>query len=295
MSKKNVIMDSQIASTLMSCERLTDFKFNHNLQPISGKGNSLEAGWLLHQFLEGYYRSIAAGNKIEALDKAMQLGTQSIKEGMDGNGLENTPVENEKHPNGQLSRVGSAHVIDTFLQYVEFYRNDPWVPLEVEKVMSKVIYEDDDMRLLWKAKLDLIVDTNQGIFPVDHKSMKQNRETLSLNNQFMGQCVLNGTRMVIINKIGFQSSLKPVDKFKRVPINYSLPRLLEWMDITVYQAKRLIMLNETGYWPPNFTHCDKFNGCIFRGVCESDPSMRQEEIMLRFKVGEPWDISDGED
>ena len=294
--KKNVIMDSQILSTLQACERLTDFRFNHNLQPITGKGNSLEAGWLMHKYLEAYYRSIKEGIRGQgAIDKAMAKGEIAIREGMDGNGLENTPVENEKHPNGQLSRVGSAYVIDTFLQYCQFYKNESWTPLEVEKVLNKVIYEDDTLRLMWKGKLDLITDTNQGIYPSDHKTMKQNRETLTLNNQFMGQCVLTEARAVIINKVGWQSSLKAEEKFKRVILSYSTARLIEWMDIAVYYANYLVSLNEQDYWPPRFTHCDKFAGCIFRGVCESDPNMRNEEINLHFKVCEPWDVSDGED
>lgn len=294
--KKNVIMDSQVLSTLMACERLTDFRFNKNLQPISGKGNSLETGWLMHQYLEGYYKSIAKGVRgQEAIDFAMKFGEAALLKGMDGIGLQNTPVENVKHPNGHLDLIGSSYVIDTFLQYVEYYKNDPWTPLQLEKVLGEVIYEDDELRVMWKAKLDMITDTNQGIYPVDHKTMKQKRDTLKLNNQFMGQCVLAKTRMMIVNKIGWQVSLKPKDKFTRLPISYTQAVLFEWLEIVVYYAKYLVTLQEGGYWPPRFSHCDKFNGCIFREVCMADPGMRTEELKIRFMVGEPWDISDGED
>lgn len=294
--KKNVILDSQILSTLMSCERLTDFRFNQNLQPIGGKGNSLEAGWLLHQYLEGYYKSIRDGVRgKDAIDAAMKFGNESLLKGMDGIGLQNTPVENVKHPNGHLDIIGSSWIIDTFIQYCEYYKNDPWIPIELEKVLSKVVYEDDELRVMWKGKLDMLADTNQGIYPVDHKTTKQNRKLIKLNNQFMGQCVLSNTRMMIRNVIGWQLTAKPKDKFKREPISYTQSNLMEWLDIVVYYARYLIGLNETGYWPPRFSHCDKFNGCIFREVCEADIHMRDEELKHRFVIGEPWDISDGDE
>jgi hypothetical protein len=146
---------------------------------------------------------------------------------------------------------------------------------------------------MWKAKLDLAVDTNQGIFPVDHKSMKQRRDSTTLNNQFSGQCFLMKTRQVIINKIGFQTSLKVNEKFTRPVLSYSADRLIEWSQIIVpFWAKQLLAYNEIGYWPPNYTHCEnKYGFCQFRGVCEANSGMREEEIRLNFVKGEPWDVA----
>jgi hypothetical protein len=162
--------------------------------------------------------------------------------------------------------------------------------LETEIVKGKVLYEDDEIRVLWKAKLDLVSDTNQGIYPVDHKTMKQRRETISLNNQFKGQCLIQGTRGVFINKVGFQTSLKPEEKFERKIIPYSEPRLLEWQSETLpYYAKLLLMYVESGHFPPNFTHCEnKYGNCAFLKVCESDPAMRETEIKKLFMVGPEW-------
>lgn len=179
----------------------------------------------------------------------------------------------------------------TMEEYFDYYKNDHWTPLEVEVVKGKVLYEDDDVRILFKAKYDEIVDTNQGIYPVDHKSMKQRRDTLNLNNQFTSQCVLLGTRTMFINKIGFQTSLKPSEKFLRPAISYSMDRLIEWQtEILPYWTKIMLMYAESGYWPPNFTHCQSNYGpCIFKDVCTADRGMREEELKLAFVVGEPWD------
>lgn len=312
--KKNVILDATILTTLMACPRLADFRFNHNLMPIGGKSNSLECGSIVHTFMEVMYGSIINGLK---RDQAFQYGiaaaelyirgcpkctdftsTPEIPKPQCGHkannypGVKNTPKDSETH------RTGWQWVLDSCDQYNTFWRNDHWVPLEVEVVKGEILYEDEDIRILWKAKLDLVSDTNQGIYPVDHKTMKQNRDTNSMNNQFKGQCILMKTRGMFINKFGFQTSLKPEEKFKRVIVSYSAPRLLEWQSETLpFYAKMLLMYAETGHFPPNYTHCEgKYGNCeYYKGVCSSDPDSREYEIKRAFMVGPEWNPTNDED
>lgn len=314
--KKNIILDATILTTLMNCPRLSDFRFNHNLVSINGKSNSIECGSIVHKFLEVYYKAII--NRIPR-EQAFGFGITAAElyikgcpdctrfpEGMvkpagkpvcghqpnEYPGVQNTPKDNEQN------RTGWQWVLDTCDQYHKFHKADHWVPLEVEVVKARILYEDDEIRILWKSKLDWVVDTNQGIYPVDHKTMKQNRQTTSLNNQFMGQCIIMETRNVIINKIGFQTTLKPEEKFIRQPVSYTAERLFEWQSETLpFYAKLLLMYAETGHFPPNYTSCDgKYGACAFKKVCESNPSMREEELKLNFTVGPEWNpTNEGDD
>lgn len=312
--KKNVILDATILSTLMACPRLADFRFNHNFMSINGKSNSLECGSIVHIFLEYFYKAIIAGVK---RDQAIQLGFAAAETYIRGckhcadfvstpeqlkpvcghkanefPGVKNTPKDSEGY------KTGWQYVLDTCDQYTIHYRNDHWVPLEVETVKGEVLYEDDEIRILWKAKLDLISDTNQGIYPVDHKTMKQNRDTVSMNNQFMGQCLIMKTNRMFLNKVGFQKSLKPEEKFIRPAVPYTTDRLIEWQSETLpFYAKLLLMYAETGHFPPNLTHCEgKYGNCAFLKVCESNPSMREETIKQMFIVGPEWNpTNDDED
>lgn len=324
--KKNIIMDSQILSTLMSCARLTDFNFNHNLQSLEGKSNSFEVGSVVHKVMEVFNKSIINGIKrADAIGFGMAAGEMYIhgcrycanfipeeilrEDGLkcilskpscghqpdEYPGLKNTPQVPDKSDPKEKYKVGWKWALETCEQYFENYKNDSWIPLEAEVTKGEVLYEDDEIRILWKAKFDKIMDTNQGIFPSDYKTMKMKRDTISLNNQFKGQCLIAKTRQVWIDKIGFQTTLEPKDKFLRVPVSYSADQLLEWQSQELpFYAKMMLMYDETGYWPPNYTHCEnKYGKCLFyEDICTSDRNMREENLKLHFKVGRKWDIGD---
>lgn len=274
--KKNVILDASIFSTVMSCARLADFKYNHNFVAITGKSTSLEMGSIVHKFLEVYYKSVIGGAAKSAAE-------------MHGHGAAELYSQSDEVRN--CTPEDRAWALETCHQYLEYYKNDFWVPLEVETVKQKLLYEDDEVRILWKAKLDITMDTNDGIYPMDHKTMKQRRDTVSLNNQFIGQCILMETRKIFINKIGFQKTLKPAERFTRPSVDYTMDTLLEWQsDILPYWTKMYLMYAESGYWPPNFTHCQSMYGnCIFlENVCTAARNLREQALGEFFVVGEPW-------
>lgn len=322
--KKNVILDSQILTALMSCFTLTDYRFNHNLISIGGKSNSLEAGSLVHVFLEYYYKHRIMGvSRNEAAGFAMAAAetyiagcahctgftphTETQPNGAfllvnkptcghkvdEFPGLQNTPPDSEGY------KIGWKFVLQTCEEYVNHYKNDAWIPIDVETVKGKIIYEDDEIRILWKSKIDLTVDTlNAGILSVDHKTMKQRRDTLSLNNQFKGQCIVMETRNVVINKVGFQKTLPADQRFQRVVIPYSSDRLIEWAGTTVpFWARMMIFCAENGFWPMNFSNCEtKYGNCAFKEVCEANPNMREHELKQRFMVGKPWNpVNEGDE
>jgi hypothetical protein len=324
-NKINFITDATLLTSIMKCGRFTDLNMNKSLQSVNGKSNSLEAGSIIHKYLEVYYKSSTTGiskdqahgfgkTAAELYIQGCALCTNFIPYHTHTNldehctedcirkpkcghqineypGVTNTPAESD----GYI--IGWKYVLDTCDQYFEHYKSDFWVTLETEIVKSKILYEDDDIRILFKSKLDWIVDTNTGIYPCDHKTMKQNRDSVSLNNQFMGQCLIMDTRNVYINKIGFQKTLKPVDKFKRITVSYTAARLYEWQSqILPYWCKTAVMYNEQGYYPPNFSNCDgKFGFCTYKEVCESNPDMRSDVLKLNFIKTEQWNPTNADE
>ena len=251
-----VILDATTLTTLMSCARLTDFRFNRDYQSAHGKGKALEVGQIVHTYLEHKYR-----NQINGFGRK-----ESHQYGMTAAQLYSRSEEVRNTSDEDI-----ALALDTCEQYNTHYLNDSITPVEVEVVKDKLLYEDEEIAILWKAKLDLLADMSNGIFPYDHKTMSQRRDVVSLNNQFMGQCLVSGTRTMFVNKIGFQKTLKPNEKFSRTPVTYSFDRLMEWQSIILpYWAKQMVTYNEMNFWPPNFTHCEsKYGYCQFKRVCET--------------------------
>jgi len=309
-SKKNVIMDATTLSSLMSCGRYYDLRFNHRFASMKGKSNSLEVGSLIHKVLEVFYKHTIKGFKREdAIGQAMAAGIMYVQgcpycaNEMEGKptcgheigeypGVSNTPENNEKFI------VGWRFALDTCEQYFKHYVNDALIPLAVEQVKGDVIYEDDEIRVMWKAKFDLVVDTNQiGIVSMDHKTFKQRRDKSTLSNQFLGHCMLLKSRNVIVNKIGLQTTLKIDERLTREVVSFSSDRLLEWQgEIVPYYAYKFIQFQETGYWPPDYTHCDNmFGACAFKQVCEANRDMREEVLRNEYQLVPVWDPTNKEE
>jgi len=308
MAKEDVILDATMLNGLMGCAQYFDFRYNHNFGSLSGKSNSLETGGLAHKVLEVYYKQLMAGfNKQQASGNAIIAGQLFINgcqhcagftptddkpkpecrhQVDEYPGVFNTPEENEGY------RTGWKHVLRTMEEYFTFYVNDAWKPMGVETVRTELMYEDDELRVGWKAKFDLIVDTGQiGIVSMDHKTFKQRRDKTMLNNQFIGQCLLLKSRNVIVNKIGLQTSLKIADRLSREVVSYSADKLEEWRtEILPYYAWKYVQYIETGHWPKNYTHCDAIYGpCMYKQICEANRNMRAEIFAKEYKVTQPWE------
>jgi hypothetical protein len=314
--KKNVIMDATLLSSLMSCGRYHDIRFNHRLISTHGKSNSLEVGSLIHKVFEVYYQHIIKGfPRQTAIGQALAAGQLYVtgcphcsidRPNSDAESKPTCGHEVDEYPGVTNTPEDSAgfntgwrFALNTCEQYFDFYKNDAFIPLASESVRGEVLYEDDEIRVLWKAKFDLIIDTNQiGIVSMDHKTFKQRREKSTLSNQFSGQCLLLKSRNVIVNKIGLQSSLKIQERLTREVVSYSADRLDEWQSqILPYYAYKYIDYSESGYWPPDYTHCDNmFGSCAYKQVCESDRNMREEVLRMHYRLAPVWDpTSRGDD
>lgn len=305
--KKHIVLDATLLSSLMRCPCATDYRFNQLLVQKNGKSNSLECGSLVHIILEHYNKSLIAGKlRAQAIELGFEQGYKFIN-GCDKClflnsscpdhkqepwlGLQNTPELSQK--SGKRDLIGWKYVIDTMQEYFDFWKMDSFTVIAAEEVRGRVIYQDDEMEILWKAKFDEIDDTNIGFVSKDHKTMSQNRDQLSLNNQFIGQCVILKSRSIIVNKIGFQKSLKAEEKFLRPTISYSADRMAEWAnEIVPFYARMLLAYNEANSYPRNYAGCDnKYGKCDYVSLCETDRGIREETAKIEFVKGRIWDIS----
>lgn len=301
MTQRILSIDSQILNSIQNCARKTELNFIKNLRPQT-KAEPLEAGSLMHQMLEIYYsiKGRCVAEDADWLDDLITVGVLNL------NGIPQSSWEHWDHKQTvslctsagnyyasklSLSAETSEEIIYQFQQYAEFYQYDAWHPLAVEEVGSKVIYEDESIKIIYTFKIDLVAEKGTLIAPWDHKTSRRREEPSSLSNQFIGYCYALGLNHIVINKIGFQKSLSQKERFQRYVLNVSQNRIVEWLDNTIFWAKKLAWNLDQGYFEQNLTSCDKYSGCIYARICESDPELRQRVMDLDYIVGAEWDVA----
>ena len=282
MGKIIVAIDSQKLNAIQKCMRFYRFEQEKAYRPVITP-DYFERGDLLHKMLQTYYIlrkyrcNWERNNRTHAdiVNICTRIGRHySYKMHIDVAEVEN--------------------VIDAFRQYTTHTANDGWNEiLIVEQVGSKLMYEDENLIILYEFKIDLVISMqNVRVMPIDHKSVSQRRETEALSNQFMGYCWALGVNNIIVNKIGFQKTLKPEMKFERQVLSYSNDVLEEWVTASVWWIKHALQLVEDNMYPPNLTSCDKYNGCLFRQVCRGDKYTRELKLRSLFEQSKKWDVGE---
>ncbi len=274
--------DSTILNTLQNCGRKVKMEFIDNWRP-SEKAEALEKGDLLHQMFATYYRGKKNGRTKGDIEHATLIAEAVAK-------------AREASIPMSLSAAAVEEDIKQFKENIIYWQRDGWKVLEVEQSFSKVLYERPDtseregIRILYEGIIDLIVEhpSPHGIYIVDHKSASRKANPNKLSNQFMGYCWCLDMNQIIINKIGFQKTLPAAERFQRLFISYERELLKEWVQQAVYWAHVLVGYIDNNYFPPNFTSCDKYSGCIFQQVCGTIPQVRDFKLQSFYYQGEPW-------
>ena len=281
MSKKRILaIDSQKLNTIQYCARKYDYFFQRNLKPLV-PATYHERGSLVHKMLAHYY--ILKKKRVNWHPRGYtheDIIKICLKIGRHFGAKMDLPIE-------EVERT-----LEVFTEYCAFYEHEGWEVLAVEQVASKVIFEDEEVIYIYDAKPDLIVRaSNLPILPVDHKHVRSNREVSPMSNQFIGYCWILGAYNLCVNRIGFQKTLPMDKKFTRIVLSYDQGLIKDWVENTIWWMRLIEHFMSTGYWPMDFSSCDKFDGCIFQDICVSDPLVRDIKLHRAFDVVEPWDVA----
>lgn len=280
---KKVITVSANSLNLSACMRKYDYAKLRRRQTIE-TAPSLDKGDLVHHMLEAYYTGKIKQRELglshaDLIDLAIQKGRKRATE-------------------SDLNIPDAEQCVQTVKQYCIFYKEDPWVPVAVESPFSYILYEDDEIRIVFEGKIDLTctnpIQGNMRLV-IDHKTGSRNSVPSGLSNQFMGYCVVSGTKLAILNRIGFQKTLPPEKKFVRHIIPYPQRVLDEWRSWTIWRARLIAACIEEEHFYPDFTKCDEYSGCQFKDVCLAPPETRDDMLMRFFKRSKDHDLFKNED
>jgi len=289
-----VVMDSQLRSALEKCPEYMNLRFNHNLVPLKGNNQGLEKGTMMHRMLENYYIARRDAKPLgEQISIALETGNLYIK-GCSLCVAKICQVHKDPYLGLESITIEDAQwVLETMVQYHERWKNDFWTPVEIEYVKGEVIYEDDNISLMWKAKIDTLMDTMEAVVSMDHKTESRAFPIIDLNNQFMGQAILTNQNKMVVNRIGFQTTSKPEEKFKREVKSYSDARKAEWIAESARYAYEYIDIVKNESYYHRWHSCKgTFGPCIFHNVCSGEPNDRARLLMENFKPADRiWDIN----
>ena len=319
--QKIIEVDSQILNSIQNCQLKHELQFEENLAPET-KAAPLEKGDLLHKMME-LYDGLMGKDIVN-----FQADTWNLlhKAEIDGTfpGLQDflaswATEKNKRNIINFCLRAGqffaskmqidtetSDNVMFQFNAYCEFYTNDPWETLAVEEVGSRVLFENAILKIIYSGKIDRLVQQGNIIAPMDHKSSERRGSVSSMSNQFIGYCFLLQCNHIIIDKIGFQKTLKPAERFQRFILQIDQGRIDEWAENSINtllvhlmttvedstEAEMYFQILRARLKSPlmNLTSCDKYSGCIYMNVCESSPEGRSWIKERDFIVREKWDV-----
>lgn len=275
---KLVITVSANSLNLSACMRKYDYAKLRSRKTLE-RAPSIDKGDLVHHMLENYYKGKIKQRELglshaDLIDLAIEKGRQRATE-------------------TDLSIQDAEQCVQAVKQYCIFYKEDPWIPVEVESAFSYNLFEDDEIRIIFEGKIDLVCINplrNNMRLVIDHKTGSRNSVPSGLSNQFMGYCVVSGTKLAIMNRIGFQKTLPPDKKFVRHILPYPQKVLDEWVEWTIWRARFIAACIQEGSFHPDFTKCDEYGGCQFKDVCLAPPETRDDMLMRFFRKGERHDI-----
>lgn len=278
MEKRILALDSQILDAIQKCAFYCFLNFVQNYR-TNTKPEAMERGDLGHTILEEYYKL--------------------LKNGIDWNDAVNqaTNKGREHYMSLNLDFQVSEWVIKTFHQYAEYYRHDGIQILGIEETFSFVIYEDDELIVLYEGKIDLHAEfPNIGPTVMDHKWRAVKADYSPLDNQFIGYATHTKSNLVYVNEVGLQKSYTPDVKFRRVPVMIGEGVKERWLKNTINWAKILDFNIQNNVWPQShlktaplgITQCVK---CQYERICnsQSDEEMNRK-IQDYFHLGEKWDV-----
>lgn len=291
-------LDSQILESMDLCWQLYDYRMLQHFRPIE-KAIALERGSVMHAMVAAYRRAKREGFSKEAHGAVVQNAI--LKGRVQAAGTTNVSVS-----------MFEEEDIPTFQRWVLKWQYDGWEILDVEQPFSKVLYEDDvpvlvdsvlypGLVIIYEGIIDCRAkDPKLGVVIVDSKTESRKSWTFVLNNQFQGyEWAFDGVP-VIVDRIGYQTSLDDSERFRRLAQQSGGFAIDEWREDTVRKVKQSIAIIDgisRGERPPkNRSSCSKYatfanskSGCDYTSVCKIPESSREFKLNAYFYKDRAWD------
>lgn len=276
-NKVNIVWDSTILDAYSNCAQYFDYRHNKNKTTIT-KAKPLDQGSVMHHGFEAYYKGLKESLPFE---KCLDDGLKSIRVAL-------TDSDLDSQQGDRCLAVMEENVIRWRIE------DRGWMITAVEQPFSFLLHEDELLRIIMIGKIDLLWSNHQyENLPVDHKTYERDFELSRLANQFTCYTYATNSNFLLVNRVGFQTSIKPEIKHKRVMLSYDPIFKEQWKRNVVRWAYMYYDSCTENSWPMNPTSCFKFNrSCVYKDVCETTGEENKiYKLQTNFATVDPWDVS----
>ena len=271
-------MDTSQYDLFRLCEKRYQYRYKLN-KSTPTKNEALDRGTLVHVGCETYFESLKSGARWDYASNAALMKIKSA-------GVIESDLDND-----EISRI--LEVMEEYFDYWKVADQNREI-ISVEQPFIYLLHEDDNVKIHMAGKIDLITSDNKyKNLPTDHKSFQRSYEVGRMGNQFKNYCMATQSMLLEVDKIGFQKTLKPHEKYLRVPISFDPLILSDWKDNVVKVIYHYLNCEIDNSWPMNETSCDKYNRrCEYYDVCDSSGiESKNFKLNSNFITIEPWDVS----
>lgn len=188
----------------------------------------------------------------------------------------------------------------TIVWYAEQFQRDGLGTVQLENGKAAVelsfrlelpIQHPEGGAYLYCGHIDRLAEYQGAIFVVDYKHTVRTLDTkyfakYSPDGQMSGY-VLAAKTMHPQNVQGCLIDAAQVgvtfSRFQRGFANRTEAQLDEFLTDTIEWLRQAERCARQNYWPMNTEACNNYGGCIFRGVCDKDPSIRETYLQADFE------------
>jgi len=193
------------------------------------------------------------------------------------------------------SKRNAQNALRILTAYADQHRSEPFKVLGVEMPGLMPITP----HFIWVMIIDLLVEQNRMLIPIDHKTTSSLREDwwaqMNPNHQFTGYMTgvqtISGQKVntLLVNAI---LVTKSAPAFERRPTNRHPKELERWKEeVMSFWESTVVSCRKKGQWPRNPDRCQRWwGGCPYHYLCTTvDVDFMWEDPSTELYTHEVWD------
>jgi PD-(D/E)XK nuclease superfamily len=291
-------LDNSKIETFKLCPQKYQYRYEEHLVPVDRKRESaLMFGGAIHSALETLYRGTAF-NKANCPLHSADMVCARCRGGEIPNisAVFLSQYQDDPEDPKEIRTVDRG--LDILAQYLGKWRREPFKVIYVEEPFEMPMAEDG-IKFLYIGRMDLVVEQDGTIFPVDHKTTTRFGQVFDTSFKLSGQ--FTGYMRAAERKTGqpvftaLANALRVTSKiddssFARIFTQRTPEEFERWETEVGNAARQIVEMRNARFWPRNAPFaCGAYNRvCEYYPLCIS-AAQTQETLKRSAYEVVPWE------